>query len=260
MIGVSTACFYPMETEKALLELAEAGIKGVEIFFNSYQELQDPFLQELEHTLKTYDMQVYSIHPYTGAFEGLWFFNNYPRRFQEGVDFYRRYFQIAARLGAKVVVFHGAGMQNPIAWEEYFARFEKLHAIGCEDYGVQLCQENVHRCLSRSVEFISAMAQALPQVPFVLDLKQAIRAQQDPLKMLAAMGNQCMHVHMSDSRPGESCLPIGQGNLNLLQWKSALKQVDFCGKVVLELYRENFSDILELGNSYKILKSKLADM
>ena len=257
-VGVSTACFYPLETEKSLLLLAQAGIQGVEIFLNAYEELQSPFLAELEGILQTHRMQVYSIHPYTGAFEGLWFFSNYPRRYQEGLELYQQYFEATARLGAKVVVLHGAGMQNEIPWAEYFERFDRLAQVG-HAFGVELCQENIYRCLSRSTAFISAMAKALPTARFVLDLKQAIRAQQDPLEMLQAMGGQCCHVHISDSRPGEPCLPIGKGNLDLVQWKKALKQVNFRGKVVLELYRENFQDLSELSNSYKVLKAALEE-
>ena len=33
-VGVSTACLYPLETEKALYELAERGIKNVEILMS----------------------------------------------------------------------------------------------------------------------------------------------------------------------------------------------------------------------------------
>ena len=46
-IGVSTACLYPLETEKALYELAERGVKNVEIFVNSIDELEGQVLVEL---------------------------------------------------------------------------------------------------------------------------------------------------------------------------------------------------------------------
>lgn len=45
-IGVSTACLYPLETEKALYELAERGVKNVEIFVNSIDELEGQVLVE----------------------------------------------------------------------------------------------------------------------------------------------------------------------------------------------------------------------
>ena len=46
-IGASSACFYPMETEKAFLRIAELGFKHSEIFFNSSCELKSSFVKEL---------------------------------------------------------------------------------------------------------------------------------------------------------------------------------------------------------------------
>ena len=46
-IGVSTACLYPLETEKALYELAKRGIKNVELFINSVDELEGSILAEI---------------------------------------------------------------------------------------------------------------------------------------------------------------------------------------------------------------------
>ena len=37
-IGVSTASFYPLETEEALEQLGKAGVKYTEIFFNALSE------------------------------------------------------------------------------------------------------------------------------------------------------------------------------------------------------------------------------
>ena len=48
MIGVSTACLYPLETEKAFEYLAKNGIKNTEIFFNTDSELTPSFVSELK--------------------------------------------------------------------------------------------------------------------------------------------------------------------------------------------------------------------
>ena len=47
-IGVSTASFYPLETEAALEELGKAGVKYTEIFFNALSELKPAFIDILE--------------------------------------------------------------------------------------------------------------------------------------------------------------------------------------------------------------------
>ena len=46
-IGVSSACFYPLETEKSIEEIGKLGIKTSEIFFNSPMELKSPILDEI---------------------------------------------------------------------------------------------------------------------------------------------------------------------------------------------------------------------
>ena len=60
-IGVSTACLYPLETEKALYELAERGVKNVEIFVNSIDELEGQVLVELRRIIGEYGMNVICI-------------------------------------------------------------------------------------------------------------------------------------------------------------------------------------------------------
>ena len=52
-IGASTACLYPMETEKAVATLIENGFRIIEIFFNSFSELELEYLEKLnEYILK----------------------------------------------------------------------------------------------------------------------------------------------------------------------------------------------------------------
>ena len=46
--GISTACLYPMETERALDLLLGLGFRRFEVFLNCESELQRPFLQELK--------------------------------------------------------------------------------------------------------------------------------------------------------------------------------------------------------------------
>ena len=38
--GASTACFYPLETEKALKKVCELGYKYAEVFMNAPSELE----------------------------------------------------------------------------------------------------------------------------------------------------------------------------------------------------------------------------
>lgn len=42
--GVSSACFFPLETADSVKILSEWHIPNIEIFFNSFQELKDGYL------------------------------------------------------------------------------------------------------------------------------------------------------------------------------------------------------------------------
>ena len=57
--GASTACFYPLETEKALKKVCELGYKYAEVFMNAPSELEEPFLkQEFKEQYLQYYQQV----------------------------------------------------------------------------------------------------------------------------------------------------------------------------------------------------------
>ena len=43
LVGVSSACLYPMKTENAVETLLLSGVKNLEIFFNSYQDCNQIF-------------------------------------------------------------------------------------------------------------------------------------------------------------------------------------------------------------------------
>ena len=61
-LGISTAAFYPMETEKALEFLGQNGVPVTEIFFNCHGELEDDFVDLLNSIRKRYGIEINSVH------------------------------------------------------------------------------------------------------------------------------------------------------------------------------------------------------
>ena len=55
--GVSSACFYPLETEKSLELAGECGFHTVELFLNSHSELEDSFVDELISVKNKYNLK-----------------------------------------------------------------------------------------------------------------------------------------------------------------------------------------------------------
>lgn len=258
--GVSTASLYPMVTEQALNELAIRGVDCVEIFLNSDCELKKDFINGLKSTLDSFNISVSSIHPYTCGIEPMMFFTQYPRRFLDILDYYKKYFEIMNLLGAKIFVFHGNKPQNAFPEEQYFERFKGLSDLG-KTFGITVAQENVARCSSGNLDFLKRMAQALENdAKFVLDTKQAVRKGYNPYEFVEALNNKIVHIHISDFGDKGDCLLVGQGNLD---FNNFLKKLTFCsytGSIILELYSNGYKNVDELIDNYVYIKKNIKNV
>ena len=250
--GISTACLYPLTTEESLEALTALRPACMEVFLNAEQELEPAFLHSLRARADQAGVKIVSVHPYISAMEPMFFFSSYPRRFEDGMALYRRLYRAASILGADSLVFHGDYKGSPLPWDECFARFERLWE-DARNHGVSLCQENVARCASGSAEFIAGMRRALPQVEYILDVKQAVRARESVWQLAELMGEKIKHLHLSDHSESESCLPPGKGVFNIAKLLKVVAKSGFSGGVIVELYGENFGDIVELSGSFQHL-------
>ncbi len=151
--GMSSSCFYPLETEKSLKKCGELGFSNVELFVNTYSELIDPIKSELKRIKDYYRMNLLSVHPFTSFAESTVLFGAYQRRVEDGLEFYKNYFEFAAFLGAKYLILHGAKIGPYADNEAYFERYARLYTIG-QEFGVTVSQENVVLFRSQSVDFI----------------------------------------------------------------------------------------------------------
>jgi len=106
--GISTACFYPQYTEDALRTLAGHFPECVEVFINAACELEPEYLRSLRQIAEDAGIKIISLHPYTSGLEPMFFFSNYDRRYDEGLELYKKMSQAANLLGAGIIVFHGA--------------------------------------------------------------------------------------------------------------------------------------------------------
>ena len=100
-VGISTGCLYPMLTEECIDVLAKLGFTSFEIFFNTFSELKDEYLDMLKYILEKYNARVKSIHPFTSSYESFLLFSDYERRFMDGIKIYEMYFRTARKIGAE---------------------------------------------------------------------------------------------------------------------------------------------------------------
>lgn len=251
-IGISTASFYPLETEDAIAFLSENNIPCTEIFFNSGRELKDSFIDYIIEIIKDSPIRISALHPMLSFGEPYMVFSEYIRRFEESEETFKRYYEIAARLGAKFINLHGDRPTGKLHVEEYCERFKILADLG-KEFGITLCQENVNGYRSADPEFLADMVSLLgDDANFTLDIKQSIRAGYTVPEIMEAMDYKIRHVHISDHSPAADCLLPTRGNFNFKNLITDLKNHGYNGDYVIEVYRNAYkeqNEILECYNS-----------
>lgn len=254
MIGISTACFYPELTENALHTCGEAGISCTEIFLNAPSELSSGFLKKLNSIKNQTGIKILSVHPFTSSIEGYLLFSEYLRRFEDGREFYKRYAEAAAQLGAKYVVLHGDRHPRPvISAEEYTYRFMKINE-DMKQFGVTLAQENVNLYRAASPQFIRDMRRfSGDEVSFTFDVKQSVRAGYTPDEIIDAMGDRIVHVHLSDHDGERDCILPGKGLCDFGQIFYRLSSLGYKGDYVVEVYHDAYKNAIELIKSAEFL-------
>ncbi|WP_457941890.1 sugar phosphate isomerase/epimerase family protein [Caproiciproducens sp. LBM24188] len=246
--GISTACLYPMELEKSLPLLIGMDFHVFEVFINTFSELQPEYLSELRKMIDDSGSCVKSVHPFTSGFESFLLFSDYERRFLDGLELYKRFFEAANRLGAHILVLHGqrSEKRSRITEEQYFEHYARLFALG-QTFGVTVAQENVNSFRSDDPGLIRRMRQYLNNdCAFVLDIKQAVRAGKNPFELCDAMGEQMIHIHLNDNRKGCDCLLPGFGTMDFDLLVRKLKGFGYDGDLIIEVYRDSFSSMQEL--------------
>lgn len=260
-IGISTACFYPEETTYALKRSLSLGFENVEIFINSFSELEKPYLGVLKSVCKENNVCVTSIHPFTSGYEYMLFFSAYEKRASDACEFYKKYFSAAAELGAKYVVFHGDSLRAPFVGTERYCEVFEMLSKTARGEGVFLAQENVSSARSGSPEFIKNMREQIGEgkINFVLDIKQVLRAGYETDEMIKAMGSDIKHIHINDwvfsndgTRDGGCRLPC-DGELDLEKIIDDIEKTGYSGKYIIEVYRKNFTDDTDIVKAKKRL-------
>lgn len=257
-IGISTASFYPLETELALEEIGRAGVKNTEIFFNAESELKDSFIDMLIDIKKRYGMNITAIHPTMSLAESFMIFSAYERRFYESLAKFRRYSEIASALGAKYIILHGGKPNGILSDEEYCEKYMALKTETRRN-GVTVLQENVHNFRSGDVEFLRSMCDILGhEAEFCFDIKQSIRCGYPPVDMIDEFFYHIKHFHISDHSIESDCQLPGNGNFDFAEFFRYLKNREYNGALMTEVYSfayQNYSEIFDCHKKLLIYKN-----
>ena len=241
-IGLSTSCLYPLETEKSLLSVAKAGIKLTEIFFNAECELEKGFVSLLKSIKNEYGIDVVSVHPTMSLAESFMLFSAYERRYKEGIEQYKRYAEIACKLGAKYIIMHGGKPNKVLDNKGYFERFSAI-AECVRQNGAELLQENVVKFRAGNLDVLKAMKKYLgDSSAFCLDIKQCIRGGYSPFEAIKALGSSVKHIHISDNTPQNDCMLPLTGSFDFHKFFSLCKSSGYNGDGIVEVYSEAYTD------------------
>lgn len=256
--GISTASFYPLETEKALELIGKNGVKNAEIFFNASCELENSFVYDLKKIADYYGVNIISVHPTMSLAESFMLFSAYDRRKEEGLEQYMRYGEIAAIFGARYVIMHGGKPNGVLDDLQYCERYLEIgKAVKKSD--CVLLQENVANYRAGKLEFLKMMVDNLgEQAAFCLDIKQCVRNGYTPFDAFTAIGSNVKHMHISDHTADKDCLLPGSGNFDYKKFFQTSLELGFSGYALTEVYRNAYTDFDELFSSQNIFQKKLA--
>lgn len=233
-VGISTACLFPLKTETSLRILLESGADNIELFLNSFSELEPNFLEQIKMLFADFGGHAVALHPFTSNLEDM-IFSDYTRRRQDMRDFYRRYFDFAASIGAPYVILHGPNKMFHMSNEFYAEQFYQLD-YAARQMGVRVLQENVERCMSRNPELLRYLHSAIPEMGFVVDVKQAKRCAVPVEYLMEVLGNSIVHIHFSDQSKADDCLWPGMGETDIPQMIEHLHAIGFDGCITVEVY------------------------
>lgn len=257
-LGMSSACFYPDETLEAVKHCIDLGFENIEIFINTFSELEKPYLDKISRCCLESGTRVVAIHPFTSGFEYLFFFSAYKKRAKEAAELYRKYFHAAAYLGADYSILHGDALKAPFFGLDNYCEVLEMLSQTAKEEGVMLIHENVSTARAGNPEFMKALREKIGKgkLKYAFDIKQAARGGYSPFDMLEAMGDDIVHVHINDWLDGE-CKLAYAGGLDLDGIISRLEAGGYSGKYIVEVYKKNFSRDDEISVCKKKIEEKL---
>lgn len=255
-IGVSTASLFKRQyNEDALVTLNEIDARVCEIFLGTYREYTSDFANLLKSRLG--NLKVHSIHTLNTHFEPQLFAVN-PRAIDDAYEIYASCLNTAKLLNAKNYTLHGiARFKRNILYNNYDSigpKIEKARMFA-EKHGVDMCLENVEWAYYNHVGFLTEILKYAPNLKTCLDVKQARIAGEGYVSYLNEMGNRINTVHLSDiTDAGKICLP-GKGCFDFEDLFKRLKDVNFNGNMLIEVYYEDYSDVSEIKESLYYLRN-----
>lgn len=119
--------------------------------------------------------------------------------------------------------------------------------------------------ISRCMEYIDLVNS--PWLQIYCDLGNLTQWSDDPYSEIEKGMNHVIAIHLKDTLPGKfKCVPFGEGSVDFERFFQTLKDVDFKGPFLIEMWADNTKDIsyaesvAEIQKAKDYLKSKAGEM
>jgi sugar phosphate isomerase/epimerase len=258
-LGMSSAGFYGrMETEDEASSLRQHFTLDVcEIFLQTRSEYARTFGETVKERLS--GLPCVSVHPKGTQFEPD-LFGGSPRQRQDAMETLSHVLDAGQALGASYYVFHGpSGVRSPMMPERIASlpeRFAAMQALA-KAHHMEILWENVNWCTLRNLDCVRSALGMIPDLHFVLDVKQAYLGKVDPFDMLHLMEGRVRHVHLLDwDENGKLCLP-GEGVMDFPRLFRELKAQGYNGALILEPYASQTTDTEAVKRSLAYLRETM---
>ncbi|MBQ5801867.1 MAG: sugar phosphate isomerase/epimerase [Clostridia bacterium] len=255
-VGISTSSlFLKADNDKAMELFREWNVPVAEVFLSTFSEYTREFASLLKQINGKTD--VHSIHCLNTNFEPQ-LYNRHPKVRKDAFFWLEQVLVAGETLKAKYYTFHGvARLKKSPAMTDYEKVGIDTAEIQnrCKAHGISLAFENVHWAHYNAPGFFSKVKEHVPDLKGTLDVKQARQSGYDYTEYLTEMGSDLVTVHLSDvDESGKVCLP-GKGIFNFEQLFARLKDVNFKGALLIEVYPESYTDFSQLTASLDYLQN-----
>ena len=255
--GISTASLFLRKNNLQTMKLfQELGVKDAEVFLTTYSEYDKKFAKKLAKAKG--DIAVNSVHILNTQFEPQ-LFGAHPLVKADAFSWLKKVMECAKILRAPYYTFHGTARVKKASRsgdKDDFAKmirsFEEIVSC-CESYGVTLCLENVEWSTYNRPGVFSKIANAIPNLKGVLDIKQARISGYPYEDYLEEMGEKIAYAHLLDiDENGNACLP-GKGVFDFETLVKRLYDKGFDGNLLIEAYAGDYTAETELKTSLDYL-------
>lgn len=219
LYAFSTGALYPLSSHEAVALVRDAGFDGAELMPQSLYDTSDRSLLAFERV----GLPLTSIH-YPLAFFGM-LYTSQPDMLLDGRAYAKQLLKFAGNLGTRVLVVHPHTPGRP----EHHSLLEQpvidnllWLASRCQEANIILAMENSPKTCATSEQlrdYVKALGH--PGILPMVDTTEVKEAGGDPVAFIRDLPP--CHLHLSDFGEGRKHLPPGEGEIDWVGVRDALK-------------------------------------